>query len=456
MVLLAHAFRYNLNTMKNERICLISLGCPKNLVDSEVMLGLLGQKGYGITPKPSHADIIVINTCSFIKEATRETLDTIHEAVELKKSGSCRRVVVTGCLPQRYGSDLTREIPEVDIFLGTEEFPRIVEYLEGDPDHQGQVAVGRTSFLYDHETPRLLSGHFYSAYIKIAEGCSRSCSFCIIPSLRGRFRSRPLESIYEEALLLADQGVREINLVAQDTTSYGLDLQNGTNLAALLEALCRIEGIAWIRVLYAYPEHIDSRLLRRIKSSEKICNYIDLPIQHINERILRAMGRPVSRRSLERLILKIRDEIPGVSIRTTLMVGFPGENAVEFSELIDFVERIRFERLGVFEFSPEEGTQAERMAKQIPQSVKKKRRERLMQLQQRISLEHHSALVGKKVLILAEGPLGDRDIVRGRMATQAPDIDGQVMITKGRASPGQMVTVRITEAYPYDLEAEIV
>jgi len=442
--------------MKSDQICLISLGCPKNLVDSEVMLGLLVEKGYTITTEPADADIILINTCSFIRDATQEALDTIHEAVELKKSGSCHRVVVTGCLPQRYGSVLAKEIPEVDFFLGTEEFPHIVRYLEGALDHHERVVITRTPFLYDHQTPRLLSGHHWSAYIKIAEGCFRSCSFCTVPRIRGRFRSRPIDSICREACLLVDQGVREINLVAQDTTSYGLDLKDGTNLKALLEGLCRIEGLVWVRVLYAYPEHIDLQLLKRMENSEKICNYIDLPIQHINPEILRAMGRPVSRRSLEDLIGKVRETIPGVSIRTTLMVGFPGETAAEFSELVDFVESARFERLGVFEFSPEEGTRAARMRRQVPAYVKRKRRERLMGLQQEISLEHNNELVGKKVLVLTEGQMEEKGMLKGRMATQAPDIDGHVVITQGDASPGQMVDVRITKAYPYDLEGEIV
>ncbi len=442
--------------MKREAVCLISLGCPKNLVDSEVMLGLLVEKGYGIANEPADADIVLINTCSFIQKATQEALDTIHEVIHLKKLGLCRRVIVTGCLPQRYGRVLAREIPEVDFFLGTEEFPRIVQCLEEPLDDQGRVAVGRTSFLYNHQTPRLLSGNPYSAYIKVAEGCSRSCSFCVIPSLRGEFRSRPVDSIVQEASRLVDQGVREINLVAQDTTSYGLDLRDGANLTELLESLCCIDGLGWIRVLYAYPEHIDSHFLTRMASSEKICKYIDLPIQHIDDEILRAMGRPTSRRSPEALIWKIRNEVPGVSIRTTLMVGFPGETEAQFSELVDFVKRARFERLGVFEFSPEQGTPAARMRRQIPEDLKKRRRERLMDLQQQVSLEHNESLVGKRVLVLIEGPLKGRDTLKGRMATQAPDIDGEVTITKGKASPGQIVEVHITKAFPYDLEGEIV
>lgn len=443
------------NAMKNEAVCLVSLGCPKNLVDSEVMLGLLAEKGYGITMEPAEADIILINTCTFIREATVEALDTILEAVHLKRSGSCRRLIVTGCLAQRYGAQLSREIPEVDFFLGTEEFPRVVHYLGEIPGHQERVVTGRNSFLYDHKTPRLLSGPSYSAYIKIAEGCSRPCSFCVVPSLRGGFRSRPIASIHKEARLLAAQGVREINLVAQDTTAYGLDLNDGTTLAALLERLCSIEGLIWIRMLYAFPEHIDCELLRLIGHSEKICNYIDLPIQHINDEILQAMARPGSHRSLEALIWKIREEIPGVCLRTTLMVGFPGETEAQFSELIDFVGRIGFERLGVFPFSPEEGTQAARMSRQVPEHIKMRRFERLMEFQQQISLEHNRDLVGKRVLVLVEGGLAETGMLRGRMAAQAPDIDGQVLITKGSASPGQMVDVRITNARPYDLEGEM-
>ena len=455
-VSLSGGVRYNLTVMKDEAVCLISLGCPKNLVDSEVMLGLLAEKGYGITMAPAEADIILINTCSFIKEATQEALDTILEVVHLKRSGSCRLLIVAGCLPQRYGGELATEIPEVDFFLGTEEFPRIIEYLEGRPEHRKRVVIGRGSFLYSHKTPRLLSGPPYSAYIKIAEGCSRSCSFCIVPRLRGKFRSRPLASIHEEACLLVAQGVSEINLVAQDTTSYGLDLHDGTTLTALLESLCYIDGLRWIRVLYAFPQHIDSQLLRQIRNSERICNYMDLPIQHINEEILRTMARPVSRRSLEALIWKIRKEIPGVCLRTTFMVGFPGETEAQFSELIDFVETIRFERLGVFQFSPEEGTRAARMRNQIPKPVKERRFRRLMELQQQISLEHNRDLIGTRVPVLVERPLAGTGVLRGRMATQAPDIDGQVLITGGSTSSGEMADVLITKAHPYDLEGEMV
>ncbi len=447
---------YNLDAMKDEEVCLISLGCPKNLVDSEVMIGLLAEKGYGITMAPTEADVIVINTCTFIREATEEALDTILEAVNLKRSGSCRLLIVTGCLPQRYAGELAREMPEVDYFLGTEEFPRIVEYLEGTPEQRKRVAIGRTSFLYDHKTPRLLSGPSYTAYVKIAEGCSRSCSFCIVPTLRGTFRSRPMPSIHEEVRLLVAQGVREINLVAQDTTAYGRDLHDGTTLAALLESLCQIDDLEWIRVLYAFPEHIDSELLRQMGRSEKICDYIDLPVQHINREILRAMARPASRRSLEALIWKIRDEIPGVCLRTTLMVGFPGETEAQFSELGDFVQKVRFERLGVFQFSPEEGARAARMRRQVPKSVKRRRFTYLMELQQQISLEHNKTLIGERVRVLVEELLGEAGMLKGRMATQAPEIDGQVVIRTGSASPGQMVDVLITEAHPYDLEGEMV
>ncbi len=442
--------------MKGERVCLISLGCPKNQVDSEVMLGLLTKRGYTFTLNPSEGDIILINTCSFIQEATQEAIDTILEAGHLKKSGSCRLLIVVGCLAQRYGRALAREMPEVDFFLGTGEFPRIVQFLEGTGDPQGRVAVESPPFLYDHKTPRLLSGPPYSAYIKIAEGCSRSCSFCVIPRLKGKLRSRPIASIHQEACLLVDQGVREINLVAQDTTSYGLDLRDGSALTELLKSLCEIEDLGWIRILYAYPEHFDSRLLRLMSSSGKICNYLDLPIQHINGEILRAMGRPVSCGSLEALIRKIRKEIPDLCLRTTLMVGFPGETEPQFSELVDFVERIRFERLGVFPFSPEEGTRAAQMGNQVPKAVRRRRFERLMKLQQRISFEHNQDLVGKRVPILIESPLGGNGKMRGRMATQAPDIDGHVVITGGRAFPGQIVDVRITKALPYDLEGETV
>jgi ribosomal protein S12 methylthiotransferase len=441
--------------MKREDVCLISLGCPKNLVDSEVMLGLMAEKGFGITTTPTEADIIVINTCSFIRNATEEALETILKVVPLRTSGSCRLLIVTGCLVQRYGSDLASEMPEVDFFLGTEEFPRIAEYIDGSHDDGDRVAIRRTSFLYDDQTPRLLSGPSYSAYVKVAEGCSRTCSFCVVPRLRGSFRSRSSVSICREASLLVDQGVKEINLVAQDITSYGLDLRDGSDLVTLLDGLCQIEGLRWIRILYAYPEQINGRILERIASSDKICNYIDLPIQHVNRKILRAMGRPGSCDALEALIQQIRREIPNVCLRTTLMVGFPGETEAEFSELLEFVRGARFERLGVFQFSPEEGTRAARMKRQVTKAIKERRFREIMELQQQISLEHNRAMVGKRVVLLIEGSLGEGYQMRGRMATQAPDIDGYVALRGGEARPGEMVEAEITKAHPYDLEGEM-
>jgi ribosomal protein S12 methylthiotransferase len=441
--------------MSREEVCLISLGCPKNLIDSEVILGLLVQKGYGVTDKPAEADILVINTCTFVKDATQEALDTVVEAAHLKRSGSCRLLIVTGCLPQRYGDELAKEIPEVDFFLGTETFPRIIEYIDGKSQNLERVSIGRTGFLYDHQTPRLLSGPSYTAYVKIAEGCSRSCSFCIVPKLRGRFRSRPIFSIREEVDLLVEQGVKEINLVAQDTTSYGVDLNDGTTLVTLLGSLCAIDGLEWIRILYAFPDHIGRDLLRAIRHSGKTCNYLDLPIQHISEEILRAMGRPTSLRAIGELIQEVREEIPGVCLRTTLMVGFPGETERQFSELYDFVKRSRFERLGIFEFSPEEGTSAAKMKRQVSRSIKRRRFERLMELQQQISLEQNRTLIGRTVPVLVEGPLGQIDLWKGRMANQAPEIDGHVVIAGGTTSPGQLVDVVITEAQPYDLRGTI-
>jgi len=441
--------------MPDEAVYLVSLGCPKNLVDSEVMLGLLVARGYGIAATPGEADIVIVNTCTFIEEATRESLDTILETAKLKHTGSCRLLIVAGCLAQRYGPTLAREIPEVDFLLGTGQFPRIVECVEKKPGDSERVTIQRTSFIYDHTTPRLLSGPTHTAYVKIAEGCSRRCSFCVIPGLRGEPRSRPIESIVQEASLLAEQGVKEINLVAQDVTAYGLDLGDGTTLTGLLTRLCRIDKLAWIRLLYTYPDGIDAELLRLVRESDRICNYIDLPLQHIDEDILHAMRRPAQRGSIDGLIRMIRTEIPGVCLRTTLMVGFPGETEAQFSRLVDFVKAVRFERLGVFQFSPEEGTPAARMKHQVSQGTKKRRFERLMAIQQGISLEHHSELVGKEFAVLVDGRGKEDGVLRGRMETQAPEIDGQVMIMGGDALPGDMLALRITRAYPYDLEGEM-
>ena len=443
------------DAMRDKAVHIISLGCPKNRVDSEVMLGLLVARGHGIAATPDEADTVIINTCTFIHEATQESLDTILEVAELKRAGLCRLVIATGCLAQRYGPTLAREIPEIDFWIGTEQFPRIVEWVDKKPIDLERVAIQRTGFIYDHTTPRLLSGPPGSAYVKIAEGCSRRCSFCVIPSLRGEARSRSIESIVQEASALADQGIKEINLVAQDVTSYGLDLKDGTNLTGLLDRLRRIEKLKWIRLLYAYPDGMGLELLRQVRASERICNYIDLPIQHIDEQILHRMGRSARRRHIEGLIGMIRKEIPGVCLRTTLMVGFPGETEAQFSDLSDFVEKVCFDRLGVFQFSPEEGTRAARMRHQVPADVKNRRFERLMTAQQEISLRRHRELVGKEVVVLVEGRDPRDGVMKGRMESQAPDIDGHVTIIGSDASPGDMVRVRVTQAHPYDLEGEM-
>jgi ribosomal protein S12 methylthiotransferase len=443
------------DVMRDRAVHIISLGCPRNQVDSEVMLGFLVARGFGIAATPDDADTVIINTCTFIDEATQESLDTILEVAELKRAGLCRLVIAAGCLAQRYGPALAREIPEVDFWIGTEQFPRIGQWLEKEPADLERVAIQRTGFIYDHTTPRLLSGPPGSAYVKIGEGCSRRCSFCVIPSLRGEARSRSIESIEREASVLADQGIREINLVAQDVTSYGLDLQDGTNLTRLLDRLRRIEKLTWIRLLYAYPDGVSLELLRQIRESERLCNYLDVPIQHIDEHVLHRMGRSARRGYIERLVGIIRKEIPGVYLRTTLMVGFPGETEAQFSELSDFVQRVCFDRLGVFQFSPQEGTRAARMRHQVPTHVKRRRFDRLMTAQQEISLRRHKHLVGKKVVVLVEGRDPRDGVMKGRMESQAPDVDGQVTIIGPDVSPGDMVRVRVTRAHPYDLEAEL-
>jgi ribosomal protein S12 methylthiotransferase len=438
-----------------ETVCLVSLGCPKNLVDSEVMLGLLSGAGYSLTTDPSQAQILIVNTCSFIEDATKEAIDTILRLSRYKREGLCRLLVVSGCLPQRYGKNLEKELPEVDLFVGTGAFQNLPLLLSGRSKKKSFLT--RTAFLYDEKTPRILSTPSFTAYLKIAEGCSKRCTFCTVPKIRGPYRSRGIESVLEEARRLSREGVREIILIAQDTTAYGEDLRDGTRLERLLKDLVGVEELRWIRVLYAYPklDYFSDGLLKLMAVEDKICPYIDLPIQHIDDETLRRMGRKSKSLEIRQVLEKIRTFLPEASLRTSLIVGFPGERENHFESLLSFVKETEFDHLGTFKYSREEGTPASRLPDQVPEEVKEERLGILMELQKEISLRKHKKMVGRSVEAVIEGPDSERGALRGRLRTQAPEIDGSIFL-KGEAKPGGWVKARVTGALPYDLIGEIV
>jgi ribosomal protein S12 methylthiotransferase len=437
-----------------ETVCLVSLGCPKNLVDSEVILGLLSKEGYPLTTDPLRAEILIVNTCSFIEEATKEAIESIIQFSRFKKEGRCRLLIVSGCLPQRYGKVLEKELPEVDLFVGTGDFQNLPELLKQKPKRKSYLS--KPTFLYDENTPRILSTPSFFAYLKIAEGCSNACTFCTVPRIRGRYQSRKPQSVLEEAERLADQGVQELILIAQDTTAYGRDLRDGTHLEKLLKNLVKVKGLRWIRILYSYPkmDNFTDGLLELMAQEKKICPYLDLPIQHIDDKILKRMGRRSNGIEIRRLLRKIKTFLPEVSLRSSLIVGFPGENETQFKALLDFVEEIQFDHLGAFKYSSEEGTPASRLPHPVPESLKEERLRVLMEIQKKISLKKYQALVGQRKLVLVEGPLHKRGVLRGRLQTQAPEIDGSVLLNE-KARPGDWVEARVTQALPYDLVAQI-
>jgi len=444
---------FQLFAMK-ETVCLVSLGCPKNLVDSEVILGLLSKEGYLLTTDPSRAEVLIVNTCSFIEEATQEAIETILQLCRIKKEGRCRLLVVSGCLPQRYGNVLEKELPEVDLFVGTGAFQNLPKLLSQKPTRKSLLP--KPTFLYNERTPRILSTPPFVAYLKIAEGCSNACTFCTVPQIRGRYRSRKLRSVLEEAQRLADGGVQELILIAQDTTAYGRDLRDGTHFEKLLRNLVKVEGLRWIRILYSYPkaDHFTDGLLELMAQEKKICPYLDLPIQHIDDQILKRMGRRSKGAEIRTLLKKIRTFLPQVSMRSSLIVGFPGEKKSQFKALLDFVEETRFDHLGAFKYSSEEGTAASRLPHSIPESVKQERLRTLMELQKKISLKKYQKMVSQRRVVLVEGHHRERGVLRGRLQTQAPEIDGSVFLN-GKAHPGDWVEARITQALPYDLVAQI-
>ena len=434
----------------------ISLGCSKNLVDTEVMLGILKQHGIELTANPAEADILIVNTCAFIQSAKEESITTILNMAEYKESGRCRSLIVAGCLGQRYKQELLDEIPEADAIIGTGAWGRIMEAVEETLKGHRLVIAGKDEALYDEHTPRITTTPAYTAYVKIAEGCNNRCAFCAIPYIRGAYRSRPIEDIRDEVVNLAARGVKEIILIAQDTTEYGRDLYGEPQLAKLLRTLCTVEGVHWIRTLYIYPTYFSDELIETIASEPKLVKYVDLPMQHAHDDVLRRMHRPDTQASMRALIEKLRTRIPGVTIRSTFIVGFPGETDAQYQTLRNFLEEMRLDKVGVFTYSREEGTPAYDMPNQVPEDVMQERYHDLMSLQCKISEELNHELEGKELEVLVEGRDEEQaNIAVGRSYREAPDVDGQVYIEGDTDSQiGDLVRVRVLQGFTYDVVGE--
>lgn len=444
-----------------QKFSIVSLGCARNLVDSEVMAGLLQQHAYEMVEEAADADVVLVNTCGFIGPAKEESIETILDIARLKAAGKVQKLVVAGCLSQRYPDALAKELPEVDLFIGTGEVPRIAEIL--DQNHANTTKrqyVGVPSYLYDHATPRLRATPPYTAFVKVSEGCDHKCAFCIIPQLRGPHRSRSIDSVLDEMVLLGRNGVKEINLIAQDLTAYGRDRKDGTTLQGLLRQVAQINGIEWIRLLYAYPNFLDPPLLEIIRDSEKICKYFDIPFQHVSKSILQRMRRGKSGSAVREAVEKLRGAIPHLTLRTSIIVGFPGETENDFAELLDFVEEAQFERLGVFKYSEEEDTAAARMTARVAEEEKERRWQELMELQASISRKKNEALIGTIQRVMIEDVDLESGKLTGRTQAHAPEVDGVVWIERGASGdestnlPGDMINVQIIGALDYDLIGE--
>jgi len=445
---------------RKQKFSIVSLGCARNLVDSEVMAGLLQQNHYDMVHEPEDADVVLVNTCGFIDAAKAESIDTIIEISRLKEEGKIKKLVVAGCLAQRYPQELAKELPEVDLFIGTGEVPKIVEILQRqEADANRRQYVGIPQYLYDHATPRVRATPSYTAFLKVSEGCDHKCAFCIIPQLRGPHRSRSIDSVVNETALLAQGGVKEINLIAQDLTAYGRDRKDGTTLLGLLKKMIEVPEVVWIRLLYAYPNFLDEPLLKVIRESEKICKYIDIPFQHISHRLLQRMRRGKSGSAVRETVEKLRDAIPALTLRTSLIVGFPGETDEDFETLLDFVEETQFDRLGVFKYSEEDGTAAADMDGKVSEIEKERRWQEVMDLQATISQKKNKALIGTIDRVMIENIDSDSGKLAGRTQAHAPEVDGVVFTDGASASPpptpGDIVDVKITDALEYDLIGEI-
>ena len=439
------------------KILFISLGCDKNLVDTEVMLGMLASRGYEMTNDEQMADVIIINTCCFIHDAKEESIQNILEMAEYKKNGSAKALIVTGCMAERYRQEILDEIPEVDEVLGTTAYDRILDAVDAALAGQHEVMTADLDALPLPETKRLVTtgGHF--AYLKIAEGCDKHCTYCIIPKIRGNFRSVPMERLLKEAQDLAEQGVKELILVAQETTLYGKDLYGEKSLPKLLRELCKISGIRWIRILYCYPEEITDELIQVMKEESKICHYLDLPIQHANDTILKRMGRRTSKQELIDIVQKLRKEIPDICLRTTLITGFPGETQEQHEEVMEFIDTLEFDRLGAFTYSPEEDTPAATFEDQIDEEVKEDRQADIMELQQEIAFDKAEDMIGREVLVMIEGKVADENAYVGRTYRDAPNVDGLIFInTDVELISGDFAKVKVTGALDYDLIGELI
>ena len=438
------------------KIFCVSLGCDKNLVDTEMMLGLLNKDGYTFTDDEHEADVVVVNTCCFIGDAKEESVNTILEMAELKKDGRCKALIVTGCMAQRYKQEILDEIPEVDGILGTSTYDEISNVLKKVLGGSRESCFHDLNALPNVEVPRVVTTGGYYAFLKIAEGCDKRCTYCIIPDLRGSYRSVPMERLIEEAKQLASQGVKELILVAQETTLYGIDLYKKKSLPKLLHELCKIPGIQWIRIQYCYPEEITQELIETIREEEKVCNYLDIPIQHASDRILKRMGRRTNQKQLREMIASLRSQIPDSALRTTLISGFPGETEEDQEEVMRFVDEMEFERLGVFAYSQEEDTPAAEFPDQVPQELKEERRDEIMELQQEISYEKSQSMIGKVLEVMIEGKVADENAYVGRTYMDAPGVDGLIFInTDLDLMSGDFVRAKVTGALEYDLIGEI-
>ena len=438
------------------KIFCVSLGCDKNLVDTEMMLGLLNKDGYTFTDDEHEADVVVVNTCCFIGDAKEESVNTILEMAELKKEGRCKALIVTGCMAQRYKQEILDEIPEVDGILGTSTYDEISNVLKKVLGGSRESCFHDLNALPNVEVPRVVTTGGYYAFLKIAEGCDKRCTYCIIPDLRGSYRSVPMERLIEEAKQLASQGVKELILVAQETTLYGIDLYKKKSLPKLLHELCKIPGIQWIRIQYCYPEEITQELIETIREEEKVCNYLDIQIQHASDRILKRMGRRTNQKQLREMIASLRSQIPDIALRTTLISGFPGETEEDQEEVMRFVDEMEFERLGVFAYSQEEDTPAAEFPDQVPQELKEERRDEIMELQQEISYEKSQSMIGKVLEVMIEGKVADENAYVGRTYMDAPGVDGLIFInTDLDLMSGDFVRAKVTGALEYDLIGEI-
>ncbi|NBX91971.1 MAG: 30S ribosomal protein S12 methylthiotransferase RimO [Proteobacteria bacterium] len=437
------------SVVERKSIFFQSLGCVKNLVDAEVMLGITKEHHYDFVEEPQQAEVIVVNTCSFINESKRESIDAILDMAEHKKAGTCKKLIVTGCLAQRYKADLKVSFPEVDAFVGTGQYHKILEFIEGKKEDDFEFR--HPKYLHNENTPRINTQPFFRAYLKVSEGCIKGCAFCIIPRIRGTLRSRTIPSLITEAKTLVASGAVELNLIAQDLTDYGRDLGDGTTLEGLLKELVKIEGLRWIRMLYLYPDEMSDELIELIATEEKICKYIDTPVQHINDRMLKLMNRKVKGDQIRERLSKLRARIPEVAIRSTVIVGYPGETEEEFSELVEFVKQAQFDHLGVFSYSHEENTASYLLPQQLDEKTKERRKNELMEVQMAVSQQNLARKVGRTVPVLVEGVSEESEfLLKGRHQGQAPDIDGYVLLRSGDVKVGEIHPVKLEQSMEYD------